>query len=1077
MRFMRRGFMGSGQFVFAPGISGLQNTYDLRAQAVAAGWDQVRPLNATLTITATGSLYSSSTTPALTVSGSFPTYSKLTINNAGVIYGKAGTGGAGGTYTGTVTGQAGGNGGNAINATVAITINNTGTIAGGGGGGGGGGSGHSNTATYEGGGGGGGGAATFPGLTGGAGGVGGSNAGLGSTTPTAPSGTAGTTAIGTGGSGGLGLTSGGATNAAGGVGGNGGLPGSPGTAGQAGQIGDAVYGGGAAGTAGYFVTGGGTITWGASGTTLGLGTAPPAPPPAPAPSPPAGDGLPTRVLGLYFETYLYPYALSITDVPLDFNVIYLFGTHPDGPLIRFGPGPYDFTHDNTDNGTTPGAYVMPDINGPHITPAKVQAVRARGQKVLLTIGGSAAGYVYDTRTKSTNLLNSIKSMYVTLGGFDGVDFNCYEGNLCPLGSATLMGNELSWVVGQLRTLYGSTFACTTPPAPDGVGRPSDRLICKALYDNGCLSMVAPQYYDNPTFNPTTVKSWTDQWVTYIGDQTKVGVGLPSGNYHTANPDPIDGSTAADGMTLQQDVDTMTLILAAYPNIRGVFCWAARYEIGGGNVFGPTIANQLGIGAASATYPVPSNNKYVLIGDSRFANATQNSNTTGTLRLSADGPAPYIETASENRGYFAGNYAINGLTIQNTIDRLAVVDGTRDNLLAATPGSSAGIAIVLIGCNDTTSPISVTGPKYTSLCQQLVDAGKVVILCNELPTNRTDTALQPQLDRRAYLDALTLTGANAGKLVKLNTFDLVLKPGTTNISAIGTYLLNNGATPPGPALHPGPVGIRIVGEAIGTLLKNILANVGTTYPKRNAALTLASQSVVPDSMMAGTAGTSNFGTNKNGQNATCFSGSIATNWNLDRGDRLTTLLETNAQGGADTLQVVASKGVDPGGFTTQIFHVTGNLGSGRAYQDHYIELNHNTYVTAANFASGNVGAGMNGIASVDGDSFRAIAHVRVNADAKGLLGAGVELVIASTTYPQAGLATLSGSTTDSIANQIGSNAYDGVVMSPPRTIPAGFCSTVETKTVSIALHISIAADATPIDFTVTVSQFGIVKVGV
>ena len=45
-------------------------------------------------------------------------------------------------------------------------------------------------------------------------------------------------------------------------------------------------------------------------------------------SPAAADGLPAKILGCYFTAWDTAY--RITDVPLDFNVIYLFHAKPDG---------------------------------------------------------------------------------------------------------------------------------------------------------------------------------------------------------------------------------------------------------------------------------------------------------------------------------------------------------------------------------------------------------------------------------------------------------------------------------------------------------------------------------------------------------------------------------------------------------------------------------------------------------------------------------------------------------------------------------------------------------------------------
>ena len=96
---------------------------NLRTLALSLGWNG----SDALLVTNNGVISSNSaTTPALTISGSFP-YGVLLVNN-GYIVGMGGQGASPETV-----GQAGGT---ALSASVAVTVTNNGTIAGGGGGGG-----------------------------------------------------------------------------------------------------------------------------------------------------------------------------------------------------------------------------------------------------------------------------------------------------------------------------------------------------------------------------------------------------------------------------------------------------------------------------------------------------------------------------------------------------------------------------------------------------------------------------------------------------------------------------------------------------------------------------------------------------------------------------------------------------------------------------------------------------------------------------------------------------------------------------------------------------------------------------
>lgn len=220
-------------------ISSNQTNLNLRTWALANGWSDT---NTFLEITIASGIYllsNSTSTPALTISGSFPIGLRL-INNGYIV----GYGGAGGGGSPNSSGGAGASGGTGISTSSSLFIVNNNTIAGGGGGGGGGAG-----STYEDnyGGGGGGGGATY-------GAAGGGGGGSGPGTGTGRTGSAGTLSAG---------GAGGASNyAPGGAGGGWGANGAAGTNANRGS-------GGSGGSAGNYVSGNSYITWEATGTRLG----------------------------------------------------------------------------------------------------------------------------------------------------------------------------------------------------------------------------------------------------------------------------------------------------------------------------------------------------------------------------------------------------------------------------------------------------------------------------------------------------------------------------------------------------------------------------------------------------------------------------------------------------------------------------------------------------------------------------------------------------------------------------------------------------------------------------------------
>jgi len=257
------GFAGGAPFKFS--ISSNQTNANLRTLAVNAGWDQSRKLIATIS----SGIYISSNstgTPALTVSGSFPSGVEL-INN-GFIVGMGGNGGAGCRWDGAA-GSAGSSGGLALSVSSAISITNSGTIGGGGGGGGGGQAGRNNsglTSSMSGGGGGGGRSSNAANSSGGIGHA--NERGKGT-----PSGGGGSGTVSTAGAGGSGGNAG--NTATGGIGGSGGGWGASGATGGSASassgFGPLISSGGpfSGGGGGAAVSGNSNITWLATGTRLG----------------------------------------------------------------------------------------------------------------------------------------------------------------------------------------------------------------------------------------------------------------------------------------------------------------------------------------------------------------------------------------------------------------------------------------------------------------------------------------------------------------------------------------------------------------------------------------------------------------------------------------------------------------------------------------------------------------------------------------------------------------------------------------------------------------------------------------
>ena len=129
--------LGSGAgYVFKETVSASTQNYNLKARALAAGWDGVTPLVAEITVAGGIVIGSASTASYAFDTGSgFPAGSTLALVNNGSIVGARGAGGIGGDVSSSA--RNGGSGGPALRAQSLLEITNRGVIGGGGGGGGG----------------------------------------------------------------------------------------------------------------------------------------------------------------------------------------------------------------------------------------------------------------------------------------------------------------------------------------------------------------------------------------------------------------------------------------------------------------------------------------------------------------------------------------------------------------------------------------------------------------------------------------------------------------------------------------------------------------------------------------------------------------------------------------------------------------------------------------------------------------------------------------------------------------------------------------------------------------------------
>ncbi|MBE3024774.1 chitinase [Janthinobacterium sp. GW458P] len=233
--------------------------------------------------------------------------------------------------------------------------------------------------------------------------------------------------------------------------------------------------------------------------------------------------------------------------------------------------------------------------------ADVAAKRAKGKKVILSLGGQNGSVSVGNTAEATNFTNSLYAI-ITKYGFDGIDLDLENG----VAQGAAIQTYLPIAVKNLKARVGSSFYLSM--APEWVyvegGYTSYGSIWGAYIPiinalRSELTVLHPQYYNNgdiytPYATGAIKAGSADQLVatarmliegfnyggnTFAGLRPdQVGFGVPSGR-----------SSAGSGFTTNADVSNalncLTRLLncgtikplQAYPDFRGVMTWSINWD--------------------------------------------------------------------------------------------------------------------------------------------------------------------------------------------------------------------------------------------------------------------------------------------------------------------------------------------------------------------------------------------------------------------------------------------------------------------------------------------------------------------
>nr|BAA36460.1 chitinase A [Xanthomonas sp. AK] len=310
-----------------------------------------------------------------------------------------------------------------------------------------------------------------------------------------------------------------------------------------------------------------------------------------------GDGgaLPRHALVGYWHNFTNPSGptIPISQVSNDFDVIVRFGDDA-------GNGAVSFTVD-------PGAGTEAQFK------ADVAAARARGKKVVLSLGGQNGTVTLNNATQVANFVNSMEDL-IRYYGFDGVDIDLESGAGVYHGAA--VQTNLVAAIKQLSARIGPSFYLSMAPehpyvqggfvAYSGIWGAYLPIIDGLRQE---LDLIHVQYYNNGAlYTPYSQNGLPEGSVDMLvgaslmlieGFRTnnntgvvfnglrpdQVALGLPSGP-SSANSGQASSATIANALNCLTRLQNCGTIRPqqAYPTFRGVMTWSINWDRRDGFIF-------------------------------------------------------------------------------------------------------------------------------------------------------------------------------------------------------------------------------------------------------------------------------------------------------------------------------------------------------------------------------------------------------------------------------------------------------------------------------------------------------------
>lgn len=283
-----------------------------------------------------------------------------------------------------------------------------------------------------------------------------------------------------------------------------------------------------------------------------------------------GGPQPTKhILTGYWQNFVNGASkLKVRDIPDQYDIIVLAFAEMDPA----NPGGVTFNVDSALSAAL-GGYTSAELI------ADIQAKRAQGKKVIISIGGELGNI--NLNNPSPNVANFVNSMYgiMTQYGLDGLDIDLEHGMNVP---------NLTNAIRQLKQKVGNDFVLTMAPQTIDMQNPNTSymqlynnlkdmttVINVQYYNSGCMLGRDGKCYSQGTVDfLTALSDLTLQWVS----PSQLGIGVPAtssaagGGYVS----PTVVNNALNCLATGNSCGSYKPV-AKYPDIRGAMTWSINWD--------------------------------------------------------------------------------------------------------------------------------------------------------------------------------------------------------------------------------------------------------------------------------------------------------------------------------------------------------------------------------------------------------------------------------------------------------------------------------------------------------------------